>query len=82
MIVNNLTRNELLAKVYMRVLKEDQRDVSNGDIIHFGNYYKRNGILFSNTSFEREKFKIPTWDSLYGKYGKKYPFNYCGCIDE
>ena len=25
MIVNNLTRNELLAKVYMRVLKEDQR---------------------------------------------------------
>ena len=57
-------------------------NVSNGDIIHFGNYYKRNGILFSNTSFEREKFKIPTWDSLYSKYGKKYPFNYCGCIDE
>ena len=25
MEINNLTRNELLAKVYMRVLKEDQR---------------------------------------------------------
>lgn len=33
-------------------------DEKNGDIIHYGNFYNRNGILYSNTSFERRKFKF------------------------